>query len=429
MTNNSNSRQQRFEIAAKLAHAAAGEISPEELTSGWYRLSARLEQRAERRRWRGVWAPLAWSAAVVLVIALGAALAVHDHGKQAAPLEYAVDGGRVKGDGYVETTAPGGTTLRFSDGTQVSLDAQAQGRLAAVDALGARIAIEEGKAEVKVFPRKGGRWLFHAGPFLIAVKGTSFALEWTGGDDRLEVHMHTGTVTVTGPVARELTLRAGQRLTVRVRDKEVVIKNETDQPGAPMAPAPLELSPPLEAPPTQEPHPASDREPSMRNGRAQPTTVRPTAWKNLLAAGNLDEILAQAQARGYAAAVAHSSSEDLIALTDAARYSGRNDLARQALVAQRKRFPHSHRARDAAFFLGRIEEDAPSGSAHALEWYELYLREAPSGLYADETLGRKMAVVQRLHGNERAQAVAEEYLQRFPSGGYAQAARLLLAPR
>lgn len=425
--NSDENRQRRFETATKLVHAATGEMSSEQLTLGWRRLSDRLEERAGGR-WRAAWAPLAWSSIVVLVIGLGAMFALRGREKAAA-LEYAVDGGTVKDAGYIQMTNPAGAKLRFSDGTQVSLGARARGRLTAVDALGARVAIEEGRAEVKVFPRKGGRWLFHAGPFLIAVKGTSFAVDWAGGEDRLEVRMHTGIVTVTGPVAQELTLRAGQRLTVRLREKEVVIRNETDYPLAPAGPPPPAPSPPSEAPPAREPPPANGREPSTRSGRVGAADVRPTAWKHLLAAGNLDEILAQAQARGYAASVARGSSEDLIALADAARYSGHNDLARQALLAQRRRFPRSHRARDAAFFLGRMEEDAPSGSARALGWYERYLREAPSGLYADETMGRKMAVVQRLHGNENARAVAEEYLRRFPSGSYAQAARLLLAPR
>jgi TolA-binding protein len=123
------------------------------------------------------------------------------------------------------------------------------------------------------------------------------------------------------------------------------------------------------------------------------------------------------------ATLERASSEDLLALADAARYRRRMDLARDTLLAQRRRFPDSPRALDAAFLLGRVEEASDSGLARALEWYDDYLKRAPKGTYASEALGRKMTLMSKLEGVSRARPVAEEYLRRFPNGTYAGPAR------
>jgi TolA-binding protein len=148
------------------------------------------------------------------------------------------------------------------------------------------------------------------------------------------------------------------------------------------------------------------------------------SWGAALAAGDFEAIVADAE-RDQARALASRSSDDLAALADAARYRRRGDLAREALLAQRRRFPSSLRATDAAFLLGRLEEAAGGDLARAVKWYDRYLEDAPSGTYASEALGRKMVAVQKLYGTARARPTAEEYARRFPSGTYAGAARAI----
>jgi hypothetical protein len=163
-----------------------------------------------------------------------------------------------------------------------------------------------------------------------------------------------------------------------------------------------------------------------------------SAWAAALAVGDFDAILAEADREGPRA-LGSRSNDELAALADAARYRRRDELARQALLSQRRRFPASLPATDAAFLLGRLEEGdggggsggsgggGGSGLQRAVAWYDRYLAEAPSGVYASEALGREMVAVQKLHGTARARAIAEEYARRFPSGTYAGAARALLA--
>ena len=125
--------------------------------------------------------------------------------------------------------------------------------------------------------------------------------------------------------------------------------------------------------------------------------------------------------------MAHASGADLAALADAARYRRRNDVAREALLAERLRFPKSERDSEAAFLLGRLEESKWDDNGRALEWYDVYLKEAPSGAYSSEALGRKMTATQRLEGAAAARQIADEYIRRFPRGTYAGAARALLS--
>ena len=148
-------------------------------------------------------------------------------------------------------------------------------------------------------------------------------------------------------------------------------------------------------------------------------------WAELLAAGHWDRILADVDREGIDAALESASSEDLLALADAARYRRRVDLARAALLAQRRRFPGSARALDALFLLGRVEELSTDGAARAISFYDDYLARAPQGGYAAAALGRKMILTNDLGGPSKARPIADEYLRRFPSGSYAGSARAL----
>src|SRR5262249_34553322 len=123
------------------------------------------------------------------------------------------------------------------------------------------------------------------------------------------------------------------------------------------------------------------------------------------------------------------SLADRAALADAARYAGRTDIARRALLAQRARFAGTAEARDAAFLLGRIADDALGRPSEAIGLYDAYLAEAPHGPFAAEALGRKMMATKRTRGAEAARAVAAEYLPRFPKGAHAKTAQELASPQ
>ena len=137
-------------------------------------------------------------------------------------------------------------------------------------------------------------------------------------------------------------------------------------------------------------------------------------------------IVADARRIGLAKVFDRGSSEELAALANAARYQRDDALARRALLTQRRRFPRSVRAAEASFLLGRLDDESGGDARQALDWYDRYLREAPSGAYVSEALGRKMVVLQRTGRQGQASDIATDYLRRFPTGTYAHAARALV---
>jgi hypothetical protein len=403
-----------------LAREELGEMPARHRSRGLFTLAARDALRARRRK------GLALSfAAVAALVALVLASHAFVRSGPARTLSYAVDGGRIDAQGAVEASGTKEPKLLFSDGTEVVFRSGAQGRVKSVGEHGARIAVT-GKVHVKVVHWRGSQWLFDAGPFLITVTGTAFTAEWRDAEGRLDVALEAGSLAVSGPLSDEaIALRAGQRLRISTREKEVVIRELGASPeprvslsdlatdaGSTAAPADGERAPDV-APPAQ-PAPAPGASASVKS-----------SWMSELAAGNFAAILRQAEQRGLDDVLAQGSSDELAALSDAARYSRREDVARRALTAQRRRFPESRRASDAAFLLGRLEEAAQRPEL-ALDWYDRCLRESPHGTYVSEALGRKMTVIQRLYGDARARPIAEEYLRRFSSGTYAAAARALI---
>lgn len=406
------------EALVKLACEELGEMSSRQRAAGFVELNARRLPSGRRQR-----LVLTLSAVVTAM-----ALVVAGYGwisTRARVLSYEVEGGRFDPAGVLEVKGAAAPTLRFSDGTEVRFHAGSTGRVKSVGEHGARISLT-GKVDVKVVSWRGAHWLFDAGPFLITVTGTAFTAEWRDAEQRLEIALRTGGIAVSGPLSDDaITLRAGQRLVISARDKEVLIReidatNEANEVASARAPS---------VAPTQE-----AASPARPEKLSQPSTVSPTAkgpgpttsnWRAELAAGDFASIVQQAEQRGIDKVIAEVSSDDLAALTDAARYSRKDDVARRALVAQRRRFPRSVRANDAAFLLGRLEETSGREEL-ALDWYERCLGESPQGSYVADALGRKMKVVQRLHGAARARPIAEEYLRRFGNGTYAAAAHALI---
>jgi TolA-binding protein len=266
------------------------------------------------------------------------------------------------------------------------------------------------------------------GPFLVTVKGTVFTVSWDAATERFELRLQHGQVSVTGPIAGgEIPVRAGQRLVVNLPREEITIteqKPEEVWPGLPTAATAL---PSADASTDAQPSNGSAGQGALES--SLPVVGRTSgkrAWTDAAASGDWDRILADVDRTGAKRSLAEASSEELFVLADAARYRGRTALAREALQAERTRFPGSTRALDAVFLLGRLEESSQGGTRRAIAWYEEYLTRAPLGTYASEALGRRMIAMSRLEGAARAKPVAEEYLLRFPRGTYAGAARALL---
>jgi ferric-dicitrate binding protein FerR (iron transport regulator)/TolA-binding protein len=401
------------------------------LDQGLNALNARIAAGPVRRR-RLVRGSLIGMAAVMsILVALQVVSVSRRHVAPYEPraLTYQIEGGTVLEGGYLRESGRTGVKLLFSEGSRFDLMPGTRGRIRVVDKEGARVAIDNGTASFQVVPGSNRRWFVEIGPFLVTVKGTVFTVSWDPSSERFELKLRRGRVVVSGPVSGgDLTLRAGQRLVVSLAKAETLITEDHAEEGLGVttdASAPPDVASAAPRPPLAGDKPAGA---TLSTAPAPSNTAKVEAerrWAGALASGHWDRILEDVERAGLETSLNGASSEDLFALSDAARYRRRPDLARAALLAQRRRFPDSPRALDAVFLLGRVEESR-GGASRALAWYDEYLSRAPTGAYAAEALGRKMTVTHEVNGPAGARPIAKEYIRRFPKGSYAGSARALL---
>ncbi len=422
----SDGRTQRIvDAVAGVTRNGLGKMSPEQLDSGWQRLESALSDGmypsvpivATPPRWwlRG----LAFAAAGLV---LGLVTYRMLPPRPSSPLRYVVEGATLGPGETVEAGVAAPAQLLFSDASLVRMAPSAKVSVLSLDAHGSRIALADGELDVHVQHRPGSSWRFDAGPFTVRVRGTEFHLAYAADRGRLALHMVAGVVEVRGPSDdRTLTLRAGESLELFAHSGE---KPEA----LPNAPAPettpTEVAPALSGPATPRVSPTSPRRRTLPVERAS-AAHEPYAWAGLIARGDFAGVVRDAERRGLDIVLASAAASELTSLADAARYTKHGDLARQALLGLRARFPGTARAGDAAFFLGRLAETPPSSASAAVAWYETYLRESASGPYAGEALGREIALLARTD-RVRAQKIAQLYLQRFPHGTQANLAKSLL---
>ena len=385
------------------------------------RLSAR--QARARRRWQRL-----SMAAAALVLLVAGALARPLFARQ-RPLVFSLDGAELQKDGFVRASKEARPSLRFSDGTRIGLAGLASIRVRSIDVRGAHLAIETGEIRAEVVHAPLAAWVFDAGPFVVDVKGTTFSLVWDSTAARLEVRLEKGLLAIHTPFTPEpISLQGGQRLVASSVDKRFAVSAlaAPDVEGAAANDAVQAArsagSPPASAPPLDSAGTALlAGKPAALAGKLAARSV----WAERFASGNFRAIVSDAEEYGLDSALAQRGLEDLALLADAARYTGQTAVARRALLSQRERFSRSSRAIDAAFMLGRLQESTdPEGAA---QWYDHYLGEAPSGTYAAEALGRKMMLIQRLHGTPAARPMAEQYLKKYPRGPHAKSAELVIS--
>jgi TolA-binding protein len=412
------------ENVARVVSASTGRpLSPAVAERSFDILERRVAQR--RRRIRAARLTLAAAAALIMGVG-GYRERARLFESPSTVLSYRVGGGPAlrPGDLLEAADDPAGTDVAFSDGTRIRLEPHARGRVVDLDGDGARVALYGGRAHVDVRHRANARWLFQAGPFDVRVHGTAFTIAWNSATAHFDLVMESGVVSVAGPISGgEMVVRAGESLSIGLNDGARPTGSAAEA-SIPAAEVPPTAAEPVVAAPraATEPRPTRRQEVAMTDPER---THRLADWRAELADGHAAAVVADAQRRGLARVLEAASSEDLAALADAARYVGDADLARRALLVQRRRFPSSSRAAEASFLLGRLEDES-AGTASALAWYDRYLAEAPAGAYVSEALGRKMMALERAHRRDEAVAIASDYLRRFPKGSYAHAARVLV---
>jgi hypothetical protein len=369
--------------------------------ASFFRVQQKLTERSVARRQRARVGGVLMAAMVVLA-------ATAWFGFREPSITYTVvNGAVVDGDHIV---AGKRTAVRFSDGSEFTLDPGTDARVSDVTPHGGRVSLV-GAARVAIAKKAGATWTVAAGPYTVHVTGTAFDVSWSPREQTFELSMQSGAVIVEGPfIDGGISLKRGQRLSGGLSGQKLLV--EDIKPEAQKTATPVATQAPVD-------EPAATATNALG---AKPTPVE-LGWAKSVAQGNFNTVLDEAEKRGVEHTLATASLGELSALADAARYARRTALARRVLLAERSRFPGTRSAVEAAFFLGRIAEDE---GGEAIPWYDRYLSESGKGQYASQALGRKMMLVYGRRGAVQTRSLAEDYLTRYPNGPYASAAKKIL---
>jgi hypothetical protein len=248
------------------------------------------------------------------------------------------------------------------------------------------------------------------------VHGTSFTVEFDPKTQLFELVMRSGVVSVEGPgISQPLEIRGAQRFVHRAGLS-----------GFEPAEAKADIAPTTPAEQPSVTAPAADAS-SALGGQAGPSGATAAAtWEAQVRRGEYSAVLRDAERRGIPQVLSTASAAEVMALANAARFSGRVSVGREAYLALRQRFTGSPQAASAAFLMGRLME---SGSpAESRRWYERYEQEAPKGPLVAEAMGHRMLLTQTVGSRVEVQRLAEEYIRRFPDGPYVGVARKIVAP-
>lgn len=410
---------QNLDRALSAARKTLGgdELPPAEVGARFDALYAELEKAPSPERPTTAPPRTFWTRArttAVLLLAAALAVVVVVVVRRPRELTYTVRGGTADGD-YIRTTEAGTAQLSFSDDSVLDLAASSRLRVVGRTSHGAQLVLEGGRVTAHITHTDTTDWTIGAGPYAVHVVGTTFEVVWNPDSSALEVRVDEGTVSVSGPGA-DAVVRAPQTIHMQAGLVEVPSATPTATPTTTPS-----------ATPTATPEiPVVTVDAGVAAARsADPPPV--VSWSSRVAKGEFDAVVTDAEKRGVDVVLSSAPASDLGALADAARYTGKLDLAKRALGAERSRFPGSPAAFDATFLLGKISEDGDHAPAAAIAYYNEYLAAAPSGTYEQESLGRKM-MLERTQAPDEAKKSATRYLERHPQGAYAAAARKITGP-
>jgi hypothetical protein len=326
-------------------------------------------------------------------------------------LSYELRGGSSEA-GVIEAKR-GEATVSLSDGSSILAENQTRFSVDVVGRNAALTRLVSGKLHVRVQHNDDTSYRFIAGPYEVRVVGTEFDMAWEPDGAGLSLSMTKGEVRLAEPGGKLRTLTAGQAVRLPAPERLAASVARNAAPAAPPAAPPRALAEPTHVEP---------------NVHEAAPSVAPASWDAMVAKGQFADVVREAETLGVDAVTQTRGVGDLKALGQAARYVGKRALSMRAFTALRERNRGSDAARQAAFFLGRLQEEQ-GNQAEALRWLTTYVTEAPRGVYAAEAYGRRLSLTERQRGRAAALPLAREYLERFPEGAYAQSARAIVEAR
>lgn len=348
--------------------------------------------------------------------------------------------------------------LTFSDESHATLAPHSTIRLTVSDGprrVEGRLA--QGKLSFETGPEPAAELRLYAGTFRLSAVGASFMFSYVPGEGEARLTTKTGEVNIVDGEGVRHRVAANQSLTlsesvpsavatVSAASKRSVASGTSvasKRSAASKTSAASKIRTLVESGDGERPtlnrhvkvsegsqenkfENASNQDQQETRVSSKNESVVNVSFAQLAAEGKFSEVVSAAQAQGVSHVLSKAPASEMQELAQAARYTGNLALAAQVWTHMTNRFSGSPIGKNARFFLGRLAEQQ-GNIALALANYDRYLREAGAGVYTAEALGRKLNLVHKSQGAQKAESVAREYLRLFPTGPYSRAARELLS--
>lgn len=322
-----------------------------------------------------------------------------------------------------QAASPSGLLLRLKDGSRVVAveGGTVVEPLLHEDGL-VRVALRSGAARFSVHHDPRRRFEVQAGAATVTVLGTEFTVRLE--TDVVEVAVHSGMVTVTGP-GSTLRLTAGNRGSVpRAPATDVDASRDSDSRMGKSPTSSSSLEPSGEAlargsgPSEGEAATRGSANPQAgeANGGAKAKRQRTGhwfTWRELAERGDYGRAYDRMQLAGPVSVL--DAPAELLLAADVARLSGHPEQAvgplRRILAAHRK----DPRAGLASFTLGRVLLDQLGQPANAARAFRKARRLAPQGALAEDALAREVESWARAGDHASARRSAREFRKTYPS--------------
>ena len=330
-------------------------------------------------------------------------------------------------------------SMAFADGSNIRLSPGSAARVLQTAPHSVRVLVENGRADVRVTHARNTEWLLEAGPYMVRVTGTQFAISWEASTERFKLSLKRGSVLVTGPMIEEgKIVRQGERIAASVREKRIEItatgskENGADDAsgrrnamGGDFSDAAGELTSRI----TEVPRKSSGKHRAASEGAAMKFpggSQKEMSWSNLCRKGEFREVVRQAETRGVQTVIQSGTLDELMALGEATRLTRNRAISADVYLAVRKRFGNTAQAGAAAFYLGKMAFDQQHAFGTAAMWLNTYLNESPRGTFSRDALGKLMEAQHRSGETVAASRNAQKYLEQYPDGAHADIARKIL---
>lgn len=420
-----NAEEQATYVGRLLRTSISGDVTAVEHERGRLRLrealrQAEIEQLKPRSLWpRSLWPRVALGGVgLAACVALGFFFLGGGFGRE-EQLQYAVISAEGASSSTLEAPADAPLDTEFDDGSRLHLAPATRVRIEKDGERSGRVVLERGTVELSVVAGSREVTRLHAGPFRIDAAGAELTATWSNVDERAVVAVTRGRALVASEGSGSTTVRAGQRFSADVRRGTHAVEDAARVSEATRADDRFARA--LRGAGKSE---VGSVEASPPGGKSTDSSLPVQGLSGLVASGDFEGVISAAKSLGIDRCLSGCSTQDLRALADAARYTGKRDLAERSLHALERR-PGSSTV--AAFLLGRHYE--ATSPAQALEWYATYSKRSPRGTYAAEAMAGKMRALESLGRRREAEQVARSYLSAFPEGVHAVRARRLLGER